>query len=169
MVRDWQMCDACPLKVMAASRSSVRTETQISSGGCVFRRGKASLEVALVSVGKPPRWQLLKGLIDPGEKPESAAIREVREEAGIHATIAELIEKVEYWYQATHAGERVRYHKYVYFFLMWYAAGDVANHDDEVNEARWFPADVVISTLAFKSERDIVSKALQLAGSTPAV
>ncbi len=154
---------------MARAGNSVRTETQISAGGCVFRRGKASLEVALISVGAPARWQLPKGLIDPGEKPESAAIREVREEAGLDATIAELIEKVEYWYQATHAGERVRYHKYVSFFLMWYAAGDVANHDHEVSEARWFPVDVAISTLAFRSERGIVEKALQLAGSTPAV
>ncbi|MEO8575228.1 MAG: NUDIX domain-containing protein [Gemmatimonadales bacterium] len=149
---------------MPDSRGKVRTETQISAGGCVLRRGKAALEVVLISVGTPPRWQLPKGLIDSGEKSESAAIREVREEAGIEATIAELIEKVEYWYQATHQGERVRYHKYVYFFLMWYAAGDVANHDDEVNEARWFPADEAVSALAFKSERDIILKALKLAG-----
>ena len=154
---------------MADPRGKLRTETQISAGGCVLRRGGASLEVALISVGSPARWQLPKGLIDAGERPESAAIREVREEAGIDATIAELIEKVEYWYQATHSGERVRYHKYVYFFLMWYAAGDVANHDDEVNEARWFPADVAVSTLAFKSERDIVTRSLKLAGATPAV
>ena len=154
---------------MADSGRKVRTETQISAGGCVVRRGKAGLEVALISVGSPPRWQLPKGLIDSGEKAEAAAIREVREEAGIEATIAELVEKVEYWYQATQAGERVRYHKFVYFFLMWYASGDVANHDDEVNEARWFPADVAVSTLAFKSERDIVIKALKMAGSQPAV
>jgi len=154
---------------MSTKPGAVRTETQISAGGCVLRRGRASLEVALISVGAPPRWQLPKGLIDSGEKPEAAAIREVREEAGIDATIAELIEKVEYWYQAAHSGERVRYHKYVYFFLMWYAAGDIADHDNEVNEARWFPAEVAVSTLAFKSEREIVAKALQLAGSAPAV
>ncbi len=154
---------------MAPARNPVRTETQVSAGGCVFRRGKASLEVALISVGAPARWQLPKGLIDPGEKPESAAIREVREEAGIDATIAELIEKVEYWYQATQAGERVRYHKYVYFFLIWYAAGDVADHDNEANEARWFPANVAIPSLAFRNEREIVAKALQLAGSAPEV
>lgn len=153
---------------MPDSARKVRTETQISAGGCVLRRGKAGLEVALISVGAPPRWQLPKGLIDSGEKAESAAIREVREEAGIEATIAELVEKAEYWYQAPQGGERVRYHKYVYFFLMWYASGDVANHDNEVNEARWFPADDAVPALAFKSERDIVIKALKLAGSHPA-
>lgn len=128
----------------------------------------ASLEVVLISVGTPARWQLPKGLLTPGEKPETAAIREVREETGINATIAELVETVEYWYQATHTGERVRYHKYVYFFLMWHKSGDVTDHDDEVNEARWFPANVAVTTLAFKSERGIVEQALKLAGAAPA-
>jgi 8-oxo-dGTP pyrophosphatase MutT (NUDIX family) len=153
---------------MSTSRSPVRTETQVSAGGCVLRRGPAGLEVVLISVGNPPRWQLPKGLIDSGETPETAAVREVREEAGIDARIVELIEKVEYWYQGSKGGERVRYHKYVSFFLMWYVGGDTANHDDEVNEARWFPARLATSTLAFSSERGIVEKALQLAGASPA-
>ena len=150
------------------SSKPVRTETQVSAGGCVLRRDPDGLHAALISVGSPPRWQLPKGLIDSGETPEIAAVREVREEAGIDADIAELIEKVEYWYQASEGGVRVRYHKYVHFFLMWYMSGDVSDHDHEVNEARWFPADAAVSTLAFRSERAIVEKALQLAGAAPA-
>ncbi len=146
----------------------MKTETQISAGGCVFRRGLASLEIVLISVGTPARWQLPKGLIIPGERPEMAAIREVREETGMNATIAELVETVEYWYQSSHSGERVRYHKYVYFFLMWCSSGDVTDHDDEVNEARWFPANAAVTTLAFKSERGIVEQALKLAGAASA-
>jgi 8-oxo-dGTP pyrophosphatase MutT (NUDIX family) len=149
---------------MAPARKAVRTETQVSAGGCVVRTGPGGLEVALISVNDPPRWQLPKGLIDAGENPETAAVREVREEAGIVATIDQLVEKVEYWYQASQRGERVRYHKYVHFFLMRYVSGDVANHDHEVNEAKWFPARVAVSTLAFKSEREIVDKALSLLG-----
>ena len=144
---------------MAVSKT-VRTETQVSAGGAVFRSGATGAEIALISVGKPPRWQLPKGIIDKGEKPEDAAVREVREEAGIEASIDRLIEKVEYWYQASKAGERVRYHKFVYFFRMTYMSGDVANHDNEVNEARWFPAGEAISKLAFRSERAIVEKSL---------
>jgi 8-oxo-dGTP pyrophosphatase MutT (NUDIX family) len=85
---------------MAASRNPVKTETQVSAGGAVLRRTAKGLEVALISVGTPGRWQLPKGLIDGGETAEEAAVREVREEAGIVATPAGLIEKVEYWYQA---------------------------------------------------------------------
>ena len=150
---------------MAASKP-VKTETQISAGGAAFRRTPAGLEVALISVGNPPRWQLPKGLIDRNETPEAAAIREVREEAGIDTITDALIEKVEYWYQATKAGERVRYHKFVYFFLLWFQGGDVSDHDNEVNEARWFPADLALTKLAFRSERSIVEKATTLAGSS---
>ena len=138
------------------------TKTQVSAGGAAFRKTSKGLEVVLVSVGKPPRWQLPKGLIDPGETPEQAAVREVREEAGITAKTADLVEKVEYWYQSKEGNERVRYHKFVNFFLMWYESGDVAHHDNEVNEARWFPAVDAISALAFRSERAIIERALEM-------
>jgi 8-oxo-dGTP pyrophosphatase MutT (NUDIX family) len=150
---------------MAVSKS-VRTETQVSAGGAVFRPGASGPEIALISVGTPPRWQLPKGIIDKGETPEHAAVREVREEAGIDAGIDRLIEKAEYWYQATESGGRVRYHKFVYFFSMAYIGGDVADHDDEVNEARWFSADEAIAMLTFRSEREIVEKAIAFAGET---
>ena len=142
-----------------AARKSVRTETQISAGGVVFRDAPTGLEIALISVGSPPRWQLPKGLIAKGEAPETAALREVREEAGIDARVDALIEKVEYWYQATSAGERIRYHKFVYFFLMWYVDRDVRDHDHEVNEAKWFRVEDALASLAFRSERGIVERA----------
>jgi 8-oxo-dGTP pyrophosphatase MutT (NUDIX family) len=148
---------------MPASRNPVKTETQVSAGGAAFRKTASGLEVALISVGTPPRWQLPKGLVDPGETPEDAALREVKEEAGIDATSAGLIERVEYWYQAKRGNERIRYHKFVNFYLMWYESGDVAHHDNEVNEARWFPASAAIDALAFKSERNIVERALKMA------
>jgi 8-oxo-dGTP pyrophosphatase MutT (NUDIX family) len=95
---------------MAKAGMRIDTQTQVSAGGAVFREQGANIEVALISVGNPPRWQLPKGLVDKGESPEVAALREVREEAGIEATIVEKIETVEYWYQATTEGKRVRYH-----------------------------------------------------------
>ncbi len=148
---------------MAAAKQPVRTETQTSAGGVVMRNAPSGLEAALISVGTPPRWQLPKGLIDAGESAEVSALREVREEAGLSARIDRLVEKAEYWYQAAHSGERIRYHKFVYFFLMWYESGDVNDHDQEVNEARWFPVAEAAAKLAFRSERAIVEKAAAIA------
>jgi len=150
---------------MSSQRKRVKTETQTSAGGVVFRKTSRGLEVVLISVGQPPRWQLPKGLVDPGESAEAAALREVREEAGIVARPDGLIETVEYWYQGSPSGVRVRYHKFVHFFLMWYESGDAADYDHEVHEARWFPVESAIASLAFGSERGIVEKAARSAGS----
>lgn len=141
--------------------TKIPTQTQISAGGVVFRLPDEgpTAEVALISVGDPPRWQLPKGLVDSGETPEVAALREVREEAGVDATVVEKLETVEYWYQATDAGKRVRYHKFVHFFLMEYVSGDVADHDHEVNEASWLDIGKALEFIAFKSERAVLEKA----------
>ena len=144
--------------------SKIKTKLQISAGGVAFRKTKARTEVALISVGEDNRWQLPKGLIDKGESTEAAAIREVREEAGIETEMVERIDKVEYWYFWNESGERVRYHKFVYFYLLRYKSGDVSDHDDEVNEARWFEISDAIEQLSFRSEKTVVSQALELIG-----
>jgi 8-oxo-dGTP pyrophosphatase MutT (NUDIX family) len=139
--------------------SQVQTLTQISAGGVAFRQGSSSIEVALISVGQQGRWQLPKGLVDDGEEIEAAAQREVREEAGILCEIIGPIETIEYWYYSTTRGERVRFHKFVHFYLLSYLSGDVRDHDHEVNEARWVEIDRAIRMLAFDGERKIVERA----------
>ncbi|HEV2704712.1 MAG TPA: NUDIX domain-containing protein [Pyrinomonadaceae bacterium] len=139
--------------------SATPTKLQISAGGVAFRRRADRVEVALISVGTPARWQLPKGLVDRGESSMEAAAREVREEAGIETETLGLIERVEYWYYATERGTRVRFHKFVDFYLMRYRRGDVRRHDHEVNEARWVEIGQAARTLAFKSERGVLEKA----------
>lgn len=139
--------------------SKTPTKLQFSAGGVAYRERDSVVEVALISVGDDNRWQLPKGLVDKGESTEDAAIREVREEAGIETELVERLDKVEYWYFWNEDGERVRYHKFVYFYLLRYKAGDVSDHDHEVNEARWFNIDEAINVLAFDSEKKIVEKA----------
>ena len=135
------------------------TKDQVSAGGVAYRRINSSLEVAIVSVKPSLRWQLPKGIVDPGETMEVTAIREVREEAGVETDLIDLIETVQYWYQRIQYGKRIRYHKFVHFFLLKYRAGDVANHDHEVAESRWVRIDEALEMLAFKSERNVVEKA----------
>ena len=140
-------------------KPKIPTLEQISAGGVAFRLTDSEWEVAIVAVKPSLRWQIPKGIIDAGEREEQAALREVREEAGIDCELIEKIDTVEYWYFATARGERVRYHKFVHFFLLKYIAGDAADHDHEIAEARFVPIDEAIEMLAFKSEKDIVKKA----------
>ena len=144
------------------SVSKVPTKLQFSAGGVVFRKRARRIEVALISVGSDNRWQLPKGLVDRGESPEAAALREVREETGLNAEIIERIDRVEYWYVSKEEGQRIRYHKFVYFFLLRYKSGDVKDHDLEVNEARWFDIDPAVQSLAFDNEKKIMEKAKEM-------
>lgn len=146
----------------AASEGKVATMDQVSAGGVAFRWRDSQPEIAIVSVKPKLRWQLPKGIVDPGETPQVAAIREVREEAGVETDLIKLIETIEYWYRSVKYGKPVRYHKFVHFYLVEYKSGDVANHDHEVEEARWVSFDEALEKLDFKSEREVVEKAREL-------
>lgn len=146
----------------SSARGKIPTLEQVSAGGVAFRWGDSGPELAIVSVKPSLRWQLPKGLVDPGESAEEAALREVREEAGLETVRHGLIETIEYWYRARKAGKPVRYHKLVHFYLMEYEAGDVANHDHEIAEARWVSFDEAGEMLAFENERRVVGKARQM-------
>jgi 8-oxo-dGTP pyrophosphatase MutT (NUDIX family) len=99
---------------------------------------------------------LPKGHPEDGETLEEAATREVREEAGVETELVEKLGDVQYWYQRK--GRRIR--KTVTFFLFRYVAGDVADHDDEIEEASWMPLERAARELTFQGERQMVEKAL---------
>ncbi len=138
------------------------TLDQVSAGGVAFRRTPDGIEIALILVAPQGRWQLPKGLVNSGETPEVAAQREVAEEAGLETVLLAPIDVIEYWYYGSRGAQRVRFHKRVHFFLLEYSAGDVANHDHEVDEARWVALEAAKPMLAFAGERKMVEKAERL-------
>lgn len=142
--------------------NGVVTKTQVSAGGVIFRRRGRGIQVALISVGDEPRWQLPKGLVGRSETPEETALREAREETGLECEFVAPIETVEYWYFSGTGAARVRFHKFVHFYLLRYLSGDVSDHDHEVNEARWLRLDEAARLLAFKGERSVVEKAREM-------
>lgn len=147
---------------MAQSQGKMPTEKQISAGGVAYRREKSGIQVALICVGEKARWQLPKGLVEPGEEPAETALREVREEAGIETDLLAPIDVIEYWYVGYKNGQRVRYHKFVHFFLLRYLRGDVTDHDHEVDEARWVDLAHALEMVAFPNERQLIARAREL-------
>ncbi len=124
----------------------------------MYRRRKGVVQVALAS-RRTRRgdlaWGLAKGAVEPEETPESAAVREVREETGLEATIEAPLGQSRYFY----VWDGVRVRKRVHFFLMRATGGDVSDHDDEMEEVRWFPLPEALKRATYRGEREILTKA----------
>ena len=101
---------------------------------------------------------LPKGHLDAGETPLQAAIREVREEAGVSVEHLADLGEVRYWY--TRGGRRIS--KGVEFFLFGYLSGEIADHDEEVEEVRWVPLPEAQRSLSYAGEREMVGRAIAL-------
>ena len=99
---------------------------------------------------------LPKGHPEEGESPVDAALREVREEAGVDARLIEPLGDVRYWY--TRDGRRIA--KIVSFFLLEYVSGEVEDHDSEVEQARWMPLEDATRELSYAGEREMAARAL---------
>lgn len=132
---------------------------ELSAGGVVVRDGQV---IVIVPTRRGAQGQrvlgLPKGHVDPGENAEQAARREVREEAGVEADLVEKLGDVRYFYQR--GGQRI--FKMVRFFLFTYREGDLEDHDDEVEEARWMPLEEAARALSYKGEREMVGRALSV-------
>jgi 8-oxo-dGTP diphosphatase len=136
----------------------MRSVKEISSGGVVYRKQKGTIEVALIRVRD--RWSLPKGQVEEGEGLQETALREVREETGLEGKIVAKLGDITYWYtNKTKQGETVRIFKRVYFYLIRWLKGDVSLHDEEVQEARWFPVAKALELVYYPTERDMVKKA----------
>ena len=91
---------------------------------------------------------------------QETALREVREETGLEGKIVEKLGDITYWYtNKTKEGETIRIFKRVYFYLIRWLKGDVSRHDDEVEEAAWFPIAKARGQIYHLTERDMVKKA----------
>ena len=104
---------------------------------------------------------LPKGLVDPGEKPDQTAIREVREETGITARILSKLLDIKYVYVRTW-GDQQRVFKIVSFYLLRYESGEIdviaPEMRIEVKQALWIPLEGAERKLTYRGERDAIRK-----------
>ncbi|MBI3103526.1 NUDIX hydrolase [Candidatus Daviesbacteria bacterium] len=130
---------------------------EFSAGGIVFNEAG---QVLLTKHSQNHHWSFPKGLIDPGQTSEQAALREVKEEGGVEAQILGKVGYSKYVY--SHKGEKI--FKVVTYFLMKYLSGDPKDHDWEVEEAGWFEVDEALKQLTFSQDKALFKKALQIYG-----
>src|SRR5438445_6811921 len=157
-------------------------DREISSGGVVLRQISGVWHVALIeprkdetqvesanpASSKVPRKRnrailtLPKGLVDGGEKPQAAAVREVLEETGVVAEPVTKLSDNKYVYVRIW-GDGKRVFKIVSFYLMRYVSGEIDNLNAdmriEVKRALWVPLSDATSQLAYSSERKVLRQA----------
>jgi 8-oxo-dGTP pyrophosphatase MutT (NUDIX family) len=138
---------------------STEVRHRTSAGGVIVRHD-GSLEVCLINPRGRHSWALPKGWIEPGETPEVAALREVREETGLNGVLEDELGTIEYWFYSREEGVRV--HKTVHFFLVQFTGGETADHDHEVSEARWLPVERALDLMTYPNEREIVRRAITI-------
>ena len=105
---------------------------------------------------------LPKGLVDSGEKPEQTALREIREETGISATILTKLADIKYVYVRSWSDNQ-RVFKIVSFYLLRYDSGTIDEISDEmrveVKRALWIRLEEAEHKLAYRGEKDVIRKA----------
>jgi 8-oxo-dGTP pyrophosphatase MutT (NUDIX family) len=109
-----------------------------------------------------PLLALPKGLVDPGEKADQTALREVREETGITASIITKLTDIKYMYVRSW-GDKQRVFKIVSFYLLRCESGTIDDISPEmrveVQRALWVPLDEAAKSLSYKSEREVALRA----------
>ena len=96
-------------------------------------------EVLLVRRSDNGQWSPVTGIVDPGEHPARAAVREVLEETGVTCVVEALV-----WVNVTeprvHAnGDLAQYLDHT--FRCRYVEGVAHVADDESSDVGWFPVD----------------------------
>ncbi len=156
-------------------------QREFSAGGAVVRRIEEKWWLAVIepqSETKPARAKrtrktvlaLPKGLVDPGEKPEQTAPREVREETGVEAVLVTKLRDIKYVYiRSWGDGERV--FKIVSFYLLLYSSGRLGDITPEmrreVKEAQWLLLEDAPRRLSYKGEREVAQAALDYVSAHP--
>lgn len=94
-------------------------------------------EVLLVRRSDNGRWTPVTGIMEPGEHPADAAVREVLEETRVVCEIEALV-GIDVSPEIEHAnGDLAQYLNHS--FRCRYVEGEAAVGDDESTDARWFP------------------------------
>lgn len=101
-------------------RDTSNAQVEISAGGIVFKRTQRGVRIAFI-LDPFGKWAFAKGHVEEGETIIEAAIRETREEMGIHdLTVVAPLGTIDFWFRERYRKENrgATIHKYVHYFLM---------------------------------------------------
>jgi 8-oxo-dGTP diphosphatase len=147
------------------------TDEILAAGAVVWRPVADGVEVAVVHRPRYDDWSLPKGKLEGDETMPAAAVREVREEAGVRVRLGPWLRDVRY--TVTDGRKRVRY-----WAAQAYPAGAGPGASDsggpgfvpneEVDELRWVAPDTAAGLLTHAHDVDVLDRFVEL-GPPPSV
>lgn len=167
--------DPSRITAVPAASAHLPVVDETSAGGLVLRPtpgaapGALGLDAAvLLRRNRNGRleWCLPKGHLEGQETPEEAAIREIREETGIHGTVQVDLGVIDYWF----TGEDRRVHKVVHHYLLRAESGTLTvehDPDGEAEDAVWIGVDDLPDKLSYPNEQRLAAVAAQRLGASP--
>jgi 8-oxo-dGTP pyrophosphatase MutT (NUDIX family) len=87
----------------------------------------------------------------------------VREETGLEARVEAPLGDTRYFY----VWDSARIRKLVHMYLLRATGGDVGDHDDEMEEVRWFAKEEVVDLAAYRGERQVLQRAVDRLSADP--
>ncbi len=123
-------------------------ETPTHAGAVAFRHGRDRSLYLIVSSSDGFHWVLPKGHIEPGESPEAAALRELKEEAGVTGEIVDRLPLQSF----KKPKEEV--------IVQYYLVREVASAEAlEKRSLRWEDEETALQVLTFEEAREALRNA----------
>lgn len=127
----------------------------VSCGGVVIFRGKILLLYKKIK-NKYEGWVLPKGTLEENEEYKDTALREVREEAGVKASIVRYIGKSEYTFSVPEDTVEKEVHWYLMMADSYYSK---PQREEFFEDSGYYKYHEAIHLLKFTNEKQILEKA----------
>lgn len=142
------------------TRSAPPTQPILAAGAVVLRTDDTGgNEVLVIHRDGYDDWTLPKGHLEPGEQLPVAAVREVGEETGTMIRLGASLPVSRYPVEGRP--------KEVHWWVGFPTGETTEPTDDEADVVTWLPVDEARQRLTFETDRDLVSRALELSSLIP--
>jgi 8-oxo-dGTP pyrophosphatase MutT (NUDIX family) len=138
---------------MTAARETIE---ETSAGGVVYRQAGGDA-LFLVIRDSYRNWGFPKGHVEPGERADAAALREVAEETGLHGlTLRAPLDAIDWTFKFR--GKSI--HKVCHFFLIQTTEERTTPQAAEgISSCRWVSFDEAAALLSYENARQVLRSA----------